>query len=82
MIFLSKDSHAAILLGAKEKAEISNPKTWGNKAVIVDPWNKFVLPARDAMDYYNQSCEAWNVTNTPSVMKQLLRKICGIKKTD
>ena len=35
-------------------AEITDPKTWGNEAVVTDPWSNIVLGARDALDYFRK----------------------------
>jgi len=44
--------HDFSVFGLKKGAEIDNPKTWGNNAVVVDPWSNRVMPANEAIRYY------------------------------
>lgn len=43
------DDHTFVVFGLKENADFSNPKTWGNKAVIVDTWGNVVAKADSAI---------------------------------
>lgn len=47
--------HAFLVFNAKENADWTNPKTWGNKAIIVDPWSNFVLQAREALEQFTKA---------------------------
>ncbi len=44
--------HVFCVIGLKKGADIKNPKTWGENAVVVDGWKNFVLRAQDAMIEY------------------------------
>lgn len=44
--------HLFNLIGLQKGADIRNPKTWGNSAVIIDGWKKCVMPAKDALEMY------------------------------
>lgn len=48
------DRHTFLVANLKKGADISNPKTWGNKAVIIDPWVGEALPANKMIKRYNQ----------------------------
>ena len=50
---LYKD-HSFIVTGLDKGADIREPKTWGNEAVVVDPWCNIVLGAREAIDYFKK----------------------------
>lgn len=42
--------HEFAVFGLKKGAKLDNPKTWGNEAVVVDPWSNIVMQARDAIE--------------------------------
>lgn len=44
--------HTFTIIGLKDGAKINKPKTWGNEAVIVDAWTNTVMPAREAIQYF------------------------------
>lgn len=44
--------HIFTVFGMKKGALPENPKTWGNNAVVVDPWANIVMPAREAIEYF------------------------------
>jgi len=46
------------LIGLSKGADVTDPTTWGSKAIVVDGWNRTVKPAREALnDLLNQlSC--------------------------
>jgi len=46
--------HTFLLKGAKEKAKWYNPKTWGNEAVIVDPWSNIILDAKEGIEQFKK----------------------------
>lgn len=43
--------HVFTVFGLKENADLTKPSTWGNKAVIVDPWVNIVMKAHDGLKY-------------------------------
>lgn len=45
-----RSKHSTTVFGLKENADITNPKTWGTKAVIVDAWVNVVEPAFDFLE--------------------------------
>jgi len=45
-------NHMFTILGLKDGAKINKPKTWGHEAVIVDGWTNTVMPAREAIPYF------------------------------
>lgn len=52
----SKDvvfGHDVVVFGLKENADLTNLKTWGNRAVIVDSWTGFALKAKEGLNYIN-----------------------------
>lgn len=46
------NDHCFLLLDAKKGADYSNPKTWGSKAVIADPWSKTIKSAFEMIEQY------------------------------
>jgi hypothetical protein len=42
--------HSFAVIGRDPSSEMTDPKTWGNTAVIVDPWNNIVVPVKDIVD--------------------------------
>jgi len=42
-------NHFSTVIGLKKGAKMSDPKTWGSKAVLVDTWVKTVKPAHEAL---------------------------------
>ena len=59
MTFYTKEdkiygNHAFVVSGLSRNADIANPKTWGNEAVVTDPWSNVVLGAREAIDYFRK----------------------------
>jgi hypothetical protein len=47
-----KRDHAFLLIGAKENAKAGDIKSWGDEAVVVDPWFNHVMKAKDAVELY------------------------------
>lgn len=47
-------NHVFIVTGLKQDADITKPKTWGNEAVVTDPWSNVVLSAGEAIDYFRK----------------------------
>lgn len=47
-------NHSFVVSGLSRNADIANPKTWGNEAVVTDPWSNVVLGAREAIDYFRK----------------------------
>lgn len=45
-----RSKHFTTVFGLKENANLSNPKTWGTKAIIVDAWVNVVEPAFDFLE--------------------------------
>ncbi len=42
-------NHFTNVLKLKKTADIQNPKTWGTKAYIIDPWSGLYGPAKDVL---------------------------------
>lgn len=51
-------NHVSTVVGLKKGAKIENPKTWGNKAIIVDAWQGIVMKADDAIRFFEKSLKA------------------------
>lgn len=47
--------HLFPVFGLKPGARLIDPETWGNNAVIIDGWLKFVKPAKEGLDYILQT---------------------------
>ena len=47
-------NHSFVVSGLSRNADIANPKTWGNEAVVTAPWSNVVLGAREAIDYFRK----------------------------
>lgn len=45
-----RSNHFTTVFGLKENAVLSNPKTWGTKALVVDAWVNVVEPAFDFLE--------------------------------
>ena len=45
-------NHGFVVSGLRADADITDPKTWGNEAVVTDPWSNVVLGAREALEYF------------------------------
>lgn len=45
--------HVFTIAGLDPKADISNPETWGQNAVIVDGWAGICMKANEGIKYYN-----------------------------
>lgn len=50
-LYRKNHDHIFTVFGLKKGAELINPKTWGNEAVIVDAWTGIVKQAHDALNY-------------------------------
>ena len=50
--FSTGKDHIFCVIGTKKKADLTNPSTWGNSAVIIDGWLNFVLSIPDAIREY------------------------------
>lgn len=48
-------SHTFLVTGLKEGADYKNPKTWGNKAIVVDPWSNIIMNANDAIEHFKET---------------------------
>ena len=46
--------HSFVVIGLKKDAKLTDPKTWGNNAVIVDAWNGVVGKAKEVLDQYQR----------------------------
>ena len=44
--------HLFCIIGVKKKADMTNPSTWGNSAVVIDGWMNFALSVPDAIREY------------------------------
>lgn len=44
--------HVFTVFGFKEGAQLTNPKTWGQDAVVVDAWANIVMRSNDAIEYF------------------------------
>lgn len=44
--------HVFTVFDLKKGARVESPKTWGQNAVVVDPWANIVLPAHKAVEYF------------------------------
>jgi len=49
---VNMNDHTFTVFGLKKGAELDNPKTWGNHAVVVDPWANIVMKSSDAIEYF------------------------------
>lgn len=47
-------NHAFTLIGFNKDADLSNPKTWGKNAVIIDGWANIVTKAQEGIEYLKQ----------------------------
>ena len=47
-------NHAFTVIGLDKDAKLSNPKTWGKNAVIVDGWANIVKRAKDGIEYFKE----------------------------
>lgn len=45
-----QSKHFTTVFGLKENADLTKPKTWGTKAIIVDAWANIVGPATDVLE--------------------------------
>jgi len=45
-------AHLFTVFGLKKGAKFDEPKTWGNKAVVVDAWGNIVMQAREAIEHF------------------------------
>lgn len=50
----SLHDHVFVVMGVKEGADLTNPKTWGSKAVIVDSWAKMADSAYNVIENYKK----------------------------
>lgn len=44
--------HIFTVAGLKENCDITDPTTWGSKAIICDAWANKCMPAKDCIDFY------------------------------
>lgn len=44
-------NHLFPVMGIKKGANIDDPETWGENAVIIDAWANFVMKAQEGLDY-------------------------------
>jgi hypothetical protein len=51
--------HAFVIIGRKRGSDASNPATWGNEAVICDPWRDVVAPVHSQMTYFATRRPNW-----------------------
>lgn len=47
-------NHIFSIFDVKKGAKISDPKTWGNNAVVVDWWSNTVMGFKDAEEYFKK----------------------------
>lgn len=47
-------THLFVVMDMKPDANLSNPDTWGEDAVIVDPWNGFTAPVKEGLEKINK----------------------------
>ncbi len=47
--------HSFVVIGIDKGADSTKPATWGNNAVIIDPVNKIVLPAKEGLEAIHQT---------------------------
>ncbi len=45
-------THTFVVTGLRNGADYKNPKTWGSKAIVVDPWSNLIMNATEAIDYF------------------------------
>lgn len=49
-----RPEHAFAVIGLPDNADMSNPSTWGENAVIIDAWAGKVFKYADGIEYYSQ----------------------------
>ena len=50
----SENSHVFNVIGLDKNADINNPETWGENALVIDVWANKLLPPKDAIAYYKE----------------------------
>lgn len=50
-------NHVFVVMDLAKKAVINEPKTWGSKAVIVDPWAGEFRPAYEMLEEYKKTLD-------------------------
>lgn len=53
--FDTTKNHAFTVIGMNKNADVSNPKTWGKNAVIIDAWSNMVTRVREGIDFIKQT---------------------------
>jgi len=48
----ASNSHVFNVIGLDKNADINNPETWGENAIVVDVWAKKLTSAKSAIEYY------------------------------
>lgn len=48
---MGKPNHAFVVIGRDPNSDPSNPSTWGNKAVVCDPWYEEFYSAKDIANH-------------------------------
>lgn len=79
------NNHSFVVIGMKDGAILTNPKTWGNKAVIVDAWSKICLPAKDALQYFETLLNFnpnQNIIKYKTINKINIEKLFKAKKAE
>ncbi len=46
--------HSFIVSGMAKGADTKKPSTWGNNAVIVDPWSNVILEAKEGLEHFKK----------------------------
>ena len=50
----ASNSHVFNVIGLDKNADITNPETWGENALVVDVWANKLLPPKEAVAYYKE----------------------------
>ena len=70
-------THVFVVTGLKKDAKPQNPDSWGNKAIIVDPWANFIISAKEGLDYYTR---AFNYNPKEDTIKFYCEDLINIKR--
>lgn len=63
---MGKPNHAFVVIGRDPKSDASNPSTWGDKAVVCDPWYEEHYSAKDIANHQDNK---GNIPDTFVVVK-------------
>lgn len=53
--FDTTKNHAFTVIGMKKNADVSDPKTWGKNAVIIDAWSNMVKRVHEGIDIIKET---------------------------